>query len=358
MKVTSKIYNYSDNLEIDFVPNLAFLFFEGDNKKIMDACYKELLNINPNMEIVGVNGKRGNLNNNIPFIVTKEQISLMLFEVDDFFVKVFDVNDFQILRNDFVKNYNSFEKSAAILFFPFEYDTNHFLDYIQDEKNMYNIYGGVYTTSDNIGCFYNGEYYSDKLISVFFNQEKIEFFSKAIHGWKPIGISFKVTKSHKNIVYEIDNQPALKLIEEHIGVIKQENIDNFLHPFCVRHKDEISLASIKSVNREDNSIEFFKYIYDNEEIKISIPINQHNMMNLIEKELQDIDCDGLFMFSCVGRYAYYKDLLEFEVSKVSEYLNVSFAGFLTFGEIGSNTIKTKSILQNQTMNLIFFRNKI
>ena len=87
-------------------------------------------------------------------------------------------------------------------------------------------------------------------------------------------------------------------------------------------------------------------------------------MNLIvkrksgyEKQLKNIECDALFMFSCVGRLAYYGELLEFEISKVRDILKKPFAGFLTYGEIGSNSINSKSILQNQTMNLVFMKAK-
>jgi hypothetical protein len=333
------------------------LFFEGDKKEVILDCYKQLLLINPNMEVIGINGKSGNITNHIPFITNKEQISILAFKIDDFFVDIFNTTNIEELKAQFIKDYNYYKNTASIIFFPFEQDTNHFLDFIQNEEYMHTIYGGVYSKSDSIGCFYNGGFYENSMIGVFFNQEKVEFFSLAIHGWKPIGIPFKVTKADKNILYELNNEPALKVIEEYIGEIKQENIDNFLHPFCVKHKEDKSLASLKYIDRENNSIHFFKYIYEDEEVLITIPINQKNMMKLIEEKLQGIKCDALFMFSCIGRYAYYKDLVEFEIEKVNEVLNVPFAGFLTYGEIGSNTIKTKSILQNQTMDLIFLRKK-
>ena len=356
MQIESQIYEDGE-LKLNFIPNLVFLFFEGDRKEKVLKLYNLLKNLNEDIEVIGINGKGGNISNHIPFITDKNQISMLLFNIDDFFVEVLSVKKIKELKVKFSKSYNFYQNTASIVFFPFQYDTNNFLDYIQDDKNMYHIYGGVYANSKDIGSFYNGEFFEDKLISIFFNQDKIKFFSVAIHGWKPIGINFKITKSYKNIVYEIDNEPALKVIEEYVGEIKQENIDSFLHPFCVYHKGSESLAAIKSIDRKSKSIEFFKYLYEDEEMKITIPINQHQMMKLVETQLANIECDGLFMFSCVGRYAYYSDLLEFEIAKVAEYLKVPFGGFLTYGEIGSNMIHTKSILQNQTMNLVFFKEK-
>lgn len=351
MRIESFIYKR--NLDIDFVPTLAFLFFEGDKKDILIGLYKKLKNLNPDMDVIAINGKRGNISSKIPYITQENKISCLFMDIDNsnFHIEILKTNKY--FKKNFFKATNLFSKSAAVIFPPFRYDINNFLDSI--DEDMYDVYGGVYGVTDEVGVFYNGEFYLDKAISVFFNQNVIEFFSIAIHGFRPIGIKFKVTKSKDNTIYEINNSPALDIIEEYIGEVKQENIDNFLHPFCVYHKGYESLASIKSINRKKKTISFYKYIYEGEDIRITIPSNQQTIMKFLDKRLKNIECDGLFMFSCVGRYAYYKELIEFEIAKVSELLKKPFAGFLTYGEIGSNDINTKSILQNQTMNLVFFK---
>jgi hypothetical protein len=345
---------YEGKIYLEFKPTLAFLFFEGENVDLLLGLYKKLKSINQNMEIIGINGNKGNVNSNIPYITKNHQISCLFFDIDknDFFIECFSPD---IQFKDKFLDINIFKNSATILFPPFRYNINDFLDEI--DVDMYNIYGGIYGIKNNIGAFYNGNFYNDKIISVVFNQDVIEFFSIAIHGFKPIGVKFKITKAKDNILYEIDNEKALDVIEEYIGEIKQENIDKFLHPFCVYHKGYESLASIKSIDREKKSISFYKYIYEEEYIRITIPSNQKSIMKQLDSRLKDIECDGAFMFSCVGRYAYYKDLLEFEIAKVSDIIKKPFAGFLTYGEIGSNDINSKSILQNQTMDLVFFKVK-
>jgi len=344
---------YEGKLHLDFKPTLAFLFFEGHKKELLYDLYQKLKKINPQMEIIGINGNKGNINSNIPYITKENQISCFVFDIDKEDFCVIDLSPDNDLNSFFDKS--KFKKSASILFPPFRYDINNFLDSI--EEDMYNIYGGVYGVNHNIGAFYNGAFYNDKIINVFFNQEIIEFFSIAIHGFKPIGLKFKITKANKNIIYEINHEPALDVIEDYIGEMKQENIDNFLHPFCVYHNEYESLASIKSIDRENKSISLYKYVYKDENIRVTIPSNQKNIMKHLEKRLKGIECDGAFMFSCIGRYAYYKELLEFEIAKVSKIIKKPFAGFLTYGEIGSNDIYSKSILQNQTMNLVFFKVK-
>ena len=345
---------YEGEIKLNFIPNLVFFFFDGDNEKEVKNLYDKLLNLNPEMEIIGINGIKGNISNHIPYLIKDKKISIFAFNIDKemFFVKQYEINNIENLSKNFYKDFIFFNDSASIIFFPFRYDINYFLEFIQQD-DMHNVYGGVYSDQKN-ACFYNGKFFNDKLISVFFNQFYIKFSSISIHGWKPIGIEFKVTKADKNVVYEIEGQTAREVIEDYIGKIKQENIDNFLHPFCVYNKNYKSLASIKSINK-DGSISFFKYIKEEEKIKITIPSTQKKVMKEIEEKIKNIECNGLFVFSCIGRYAYYGDLIEFEIQKVYEVLNKPFAGFLTFGEIGSSEENKHSILQNQTMTLVFFK---
>jgi hypothetical protein len=276
MHIKSLIYKSNQELELDFIPTLAYLFFEANNESVVEKLYNNLKLINPDIEVVGINGHKGNITNYIPFITKYTQVPMLLFDLsrDDFFVDILDI-DVKV-KEKFLEGMRFFTKSSSIIFPPFRYDINEFLDSVDD--NMHNIYGGVYGIDNNIGCFYNGNFYKDKILTTFFNQDVIEFYSIAIHGFKPIGLSFRVTSAKENTIYEINNAPILDVIENYIGKIKQENIDNFLHPFYVYHNGYESLASIKSIDRQKKSVTFYKYIHKGEDIRITIPSNQNGIM--------------------------------------------------------------------------------
>ncbi len=355
MNIKSFIYTKQMKLELDFIPTLAFLFFNTKKITLLENLYQKLLRLNPHIEVIGINGSNGNINGSIPFITKSNQISVILFDLDKKYFFVDILNTCKNFNSNFFKNTTKYKNSAVLIFPPFKYDINYFLDKIEGNI-MKDIYGGVYKNGE-YGAFYNGKFFKDKIITIYFNQDIIQFYSLAIHGFKPIGLKFKVTKAKDNKIYELNGEPALEIIENYMGNIKQENINKFLHPFCVYHNKYESLASIQKIDRKENSISFFKYIYENEYIRITIPSNQFSIMNFLEEQLKNIECDALFMFSCVGRFAYYGELVEFEISKVRDILQKPFAGFLTYGEIGSNNINSKSILQNQTMNLVFVKAK-
>lgn len=43
------------------------------------------------------------------------------------------------------------------------------------------------------------------------NEDKISLYGMAISGWKPIGVLRTITKSEGNLIYTIDNEPALEM---------------------------------------------------------------------------------------------------------------------------------------------------
>ncbi|HET9433448.1 MAG TPA: FIST N-terminal domain-containing protein [Chitinophagaceae bacterium] len=49
------------------------------------------------------------------------------------------------------------------------------------------------------------------MASLILNEEKINLYGMALSGWKPMGISRTITKSEDNLIYTIDDQPALDI---------------------------------------------------------------------------------------------------------------------------------------------------
>ncbi|MCY7311532.1 MAG: hypothetical protein LH619_12195, partial [Chitinophagaceae bacterium] len=49
------------------------------------------------------------------------------------------------------------------------------------------------------------------------NEDKVSLHGMAISGWKPIGVTRTVTKSEDNLIYTIDDQPALDMYMRYLG---------------------------------------------------------------------------------------------------------------------------------------------
>lgn len=77
------------------------------------------------------------------------------------------------------------------------------------------------SASDNLAfqktyLYFNQELFSDAACGILWGG-KLGFGLGIKHGWKPLGKPRYVTKSMGNIVYEIDNAPAIKIYEEYLA---------------------------------------------------------------------------------------------------------------------------------------------
>ena len=71
--------------------------------------------------------------------------------------------------------------------------------------------------------FTNGKSKDCALVALIIDEDKIDVKGIATCGWKAIGTTKTVTKSEGNIVYTIDDKPALDMLMNYLGVeIKQE----------------------------------------------------------------------------------------------------------------------------------------
>jgi hypothetical protein len=77
------------------------------------------------------------------------------------------------------------------------------------------------SASDNLAfqktfIYFNQDVYNDSVCGMLWGG-KIAFGLGIKHGWKPLGKPRRITKSHGNIVQEIDNEPAVKIYQEYFA---------------------------------------------------------------------------------------------------------------------------------------------
>jgi hypothetical protein len=87
------------------------------------------------------------------------------------------------------------------------------------------IFGGM--AGDDLALrepivFTYGKSSTTGLVAIIIDRDKIDITGIATCGWKPIGITKTITKSAGNIVYTIDDHPALDLVIKYLGL----NVDN------------------------------------------------------------------------------------------------------------------------------------
>lgn len=190
--------------------------------------------------------------------------------------------------------------------------------------------------------------------------------SGALGGWKPYGPPRKVTRSEKNVVYELDGKPALPLYRMYIGEHYAKGLPgsglNF--PFAVIQEGNKEVAKVRTLagfSEVDNSVSFF----GNVEEGVTIRLCQTNHDRLIEGAsgaahlISDNISDGMnqtglaICVSCVGRKLVMAAQTSDEVAAVKAILGeqTAITGFYSYGEIAPRPKTNDSVLHNQTMTI-------
>jgi hypothetical protein len=177
---------------------------------------------------------------------------------------------------------------------------------------------------------------------------KIKVEGMAITGWKPMGISRKITKSAGNLVYEIDGKPAVEMYLKYLG--KSEKSDDkdfnvlqelsFHFPFLVERGDgETLVKSPLSIDHENNALVTDMEMSEGSTFWFSSPPAFEIVEEIISEATQlrnnnHSEANALLIFSCAGRHPVLGPLVSEENDGLAEVWQAPMAGFFTYGEFG------------------------
>jgi hypothetical protein len=180
------------------------------------------------------------------------------------------------------------------------------------------------------------------------NEDKVSLHGMAISGWKPIGITMTVTKSEGNLIYTIDNQPALDMYMRYLGSDLPsddnkleffENLGN-QYPFQIEREDrEPLMCNPIGFDKEKRALICETNIQQGSKFRFSTPPDFDIVETVINKatELKNTiqaDADAVLIFSCAGRLASLGPMAQQENDGLAEVWKSPMAGFYSYGEFG------------------------
>lgn len=182
----------------------------------------------------------------------------------------------------------------------------------------------------------------------------------SLGGWDTFGIERRVTKSEANVLYEIDDQPALELYKSFLGdQAKGLPASGLLFPLSMRiNKDDPPIVrTILAVDEESQSLTFAGNIPKGAYVKL-MKANIDRLINGAEGAAKVSFEAGnkpelAVLISCVGRKLVLKQLVEEEVEAVQDVIGdqACITGFYSYGEIAPFLQNTTCELHNQTMTI-------
>lgn len=196
----------------------------------------------------------------------------------------------------------------------------------------------------------------------------VGFYGDSIHakvgckaGWDEFGATRIVTKSVDNVVYEIDDKPAIELYEKYLGeYIKDLPASGLLFPLSIKtnENDKNEVIRVMMGINEDKSIVFAGDVPNGSTVRL-MKTNIENLIDGSALVAQSIEKHNdkralALTVSCSGRKSVLNQLSSEEVEVVQDILNEStqVIGFYAYGEIApfsDDLLDCK--LHNQTMTI-------
>jgi hypothetical protein len=181
-------------------------------------------------------------------------------------------------------------------------------------------------------------------------------------GWDPFGPERLITRSQRNILYELDGKSALALYKQYLGEsAKGLPATGLLFPLSLRINDSPMpvVRTLLSVNEKDQSMTFAGDMPENTHARLM----KANFERLIDgaasaartsaEIIGPASPELAILISCVGRKLILKQRIEEEVEGVRDILGeeTAYAGFYSYGEISPFTKGGTCELHNQTMTI-------
>lgn len=204
---------------------------------------------------------------------------------------------------------------------------------------------------------------SDQIVVCGFYGSKIRVSHGSVGGWDPFGPERLVTKSSNNILYTLDDQPALGLYQTYLGDhAKDLPSSALLFPLMIKESEnkEAVIRTILNIDESDGSMIFAGDIPQNAVAQL-MKANFDRLIDGAEAAADNAfgalpihDGAGLvLMISCVGRRLVLKQRVEEELEAVNQVFGDDWAytGFYSYGEISPLVTGGGCTLHNQTMTV-------
>ncbi len=181
------------------------------------------------------------------------------------------------------------------------------------------------------------------VVALALDSSKIEVIGARAFGWQGIGKDRIVTKANKNIVYEIDNKPAIDFYKTYLHVetidMPQTGIEYPLE--TTLRNGQVVYRAVLDINEEDGSLIFAGHVEEKSRVRISAP-NGKDIINYVKESIEDtlkehkeFKPEIALVFPCCSRKQVLGPLTIKEIEVAYKEAKCPLVGFFAYGEIGA-----------------------
>ncbi|MEN8303141.1 MAG: FIST N-terminal domain-containing protein [Campylobacterota bacterium] len=357
--------NVSTGLKSDDVADIVFIF--GDTDTVQEAStYKVIKKKYPDSHIVGSSSSGNILGREISshsIVATAVKFETSKVEVKS--VDYRDGLDLKELSSELVNKLNKDGlKHVFILSDGLQVNGSELVSGVNSALGNVTVTGGLAGDGDrflNTYIIADDEAKSGRITAVGFYGDNLTADTGCFGGWSEFGTQRRITKSEANVLYTIDDEPALDFYKRYLGEYASELPQSGLRfPLSIKKDKDDSevIRTMLAIDEESKSITYAGNVPEGYLARLMKPDSDM----LIEgaghaageiKVVNDKPALGLVV-SCVGRKIVLGQLIDEELEEISDALgkNINLVGFYSYGEIAPFEVdKLKCELHNQTMTL-------
>ena len=217
-------------------------------------------------------------------------------------------------------------------------DYEGFIQGVKKENPDVILAGGL--AGDNFALkktyiFMDDKIYDSGAVGVSFSAKNLTASNEYNLNWTPIGKEFTITKAQGNVLLEIDNQNAIKVMQHYLGKNLFENDCASLPDFPLLYKEGNTVVSRTPMTTDQDKIILAGPIKEGQRVQFGFS-NATSIIsgaNDITTRLNKNPAEAIYIYSCIARKTLLGKKLESEFAPFEQLAPT--AGFFTYGEFYS-----------------------
>lgn len=237
----------------------------------------------------------------------------------------------------------------------------------QFDKNI-PIHGGQgadHFRYQSVNTFTHNGNHNNGISALILDGDKIRVDGNTYSGWNDLGKMHTITKSEGNIIYEIDDKPALDLFNNYFPSIEYKNQDGSDKLFTIP-----GIYPLKIYRDQDVEILRSGMIYDfeNKALVLAGGVKQGDnfkfcptpSFDVVETTVQQFtklsenigEVDAIIINTCAGRHFAFGPMFEDEIEGLYKIWNKPTVGYMAYGEIGKIGTESNYDFHNVSCSLV------
>lgn len=184
------------------------------------------------------------------------------------------------------------------------------------------------------------------------DSDSLQIHRDYVFQYSRIGLDMVVTEAKNGVIYKINNQPILDIYKRYLGKYISDTLPENGYQFPLTFYDgDLLVGRTVSGKTKDGGLAYMGDIKQGAKVKFGVA-SSLDIVAEMSKQLVTLgsqNFDAFYVYSCVGRYLYFKEtILDYNIKIFNNI--APMAGFFTFGEFYHEN--NKNYLLNNTNTFI------